>query len=306
MDSTVSFDVNTTVGALEIGILVSYVLFGVTTTQTYIYYSRFPHDPKKLKALVAFVWVCEMAHALCLGYTLYVDTISEYAHPERVLGAPPKSFTAAIFLSGLIGTCVQAFFSFRIYGLSKTLYIPILTWGMAFLRLVLNAVIFFEVLGLTSVDISEEKWQWLLTATWSISAANDLTVTAALAVLLFRQRRTAHKRTAAVVDKLILWTIETGMLTSSASVVMLACYATMKHNFIWAGVFSVVPRLFSNTLLASLNSRTILRALNEAPLSFSMPSSTPGNGLPSRSYQITKVTQVVYDGEASYDQSDHI
>jgi hypothetical protein len=153
-----------------------------------------------------------MAHAICLGHTLYVDTISEYAHPERVLGTPPKSFIAAIFLSSLIGPCgkyflnlsgvlthesratVQGFFSFRIYSLSKTLYIPILTWGMAFLRLVLNAVIFFEVLGLTSVDISEAKWQWLLTAAWSISAANDLTVTAALAVLFFRQRRTAHKR----------------------------------------------------------------------------------------------------------------
>jgi threonine/homoserine efflux transporter RhtA len=78
---------------------------------------------------------------------------------------------------------VQAFFSFRIYGLSKKFYIPILTWGMALLRLLLSAVIFFKALRLTSVDISETKWQWLLTATWSISAANDLTVTIALVVL---------------------------------------------------------------------------------------------------------------------------
>ncbi|KAJ7842396.1 hypothetical protein B0H13DRAFT_1909823 [Mycena leptocephala] len=213
MDSTVSFDVNTTVGALEIGILVSYVLFGVTTTQTYIYYSRFPHDPKKLKALVAFVWVCEMAHALCLGHTLYVDTISEYAHPERVLGAPPKSFTAAIFLSGLIGTCGS--------GVDLGRYLR------------------GEMAMAPHSNVEYKR-------------GNDLTVTAALAVLLFRQRRTAHKRTAALVDKLILWTIETGMLTSSASVVMLACYVTMKDNFIWTAVFSVVPRLFSNTLLARL------------------------------------------------------
>jgi hypothetical protein len=89
---------------------------------------------------------------------------------------------------------VQAFFSFRIYGLSKILYIPILTWGMSFLRLVLSAVIFFEALGVAAVDVSEVKWQWLLTATWSISAANDLTVTATLVVLLYRERRNAHTR----------------------------------------------------------------------------------------------------------------
>jgi hypothetical protein len=45
-------------GALEIGILTSYVLLGVTITQTYIYYSRFPQDPRKLKALVRGTTKC--------------------------------------------------------------------------------------------------------------------------------------------------------------------------------------------------------------------------------------------------------
>jgi hypothetical protein len=40
-------------GALQIGVFVSHVLFGVTTTQTYIYYSRFPDDSPKIKALVS-------------------------------------------------------------------------------------------------------------------------------------------------------------------------------------------------------------------------------------------------------------
>ena len=41
-----------TLGALQIGVLVSYLLFGVTTTQTYIYYGRFPDDSRGLKFLV--------------------------------------------------------------------------------------------------------------------------------------------------------------------------------------------------------------------------------------------------------------
>ncbi|KAJ7708047.1 hypothetical protein B0H17DRAFT_1325068 [Mycena rosella] len=65
MDSAASLNLNTTIGALQIGVLISYVLLGVTTTQTYIYYCRFPDDSPKLKALVAAVWVCEMAHAFC-------------------------------------------------------------------------------------------------------------------------------------------------------------------------------------------------------------------------------------------------
>jgi hypothetical protein len=39
-------------GAYEIGVLMSYAFFGMTTTQTYIYYSRFADDSRKLKSLV--------------------------------------------------------------------------------------------------------------------------------------------------------------------------------------------------------------------------------------------------------------
>ncbi|KAJ6572234.1 hypothetical protein B0H19DRAFT_1231766 [Mycena capillaripes] len=105
MDSAVSFNVNTTIGALQIGVLVSYVLFGVTTTQTYIYYSRFPEDSRKLKALVGFVWLCELAQALCIGHALYVYTISDYTQPERLLGAAPKSLDTAIVFSAPALAC---------------------------------------------------------------------------------------------------------------------------------------------------------------------------------------------------------
>ncbi|KAJ7839532.1 hypothetical protein B0H14DRAFT_2786832 [Mycena olivaceomarginata] len=52
MDPPTSFNPHPTIGACEIGVLISYALFGVTTVQTYIYYGRFPNDDSKLKALV--------------------------------------------------------------------------------------------------------------------------------------------------------------------------------------------------------------------------------------------------------------
>lgn len=43
---------NCSPGALEIGVLASYILLGVETTQAYIYYSRFPEDPRRIKLIV--------------------------------------------------------------------------------------------------------------------------------------------------------------------------------------------------------------------------------------------------------------
>ncbi|KAF7365681.1 hypothetical protein MVEN_00441800 [Mycena venus] len=272
MASVVTFDANTTLGIFEIGVLVSYVLLGVTATQAYIYSSRFPDDSFRLKALVAFVCLCEVAHAICLGHTLYAMTISDYGHPERVLGAVPKSFPTAVILSGIIGASVQGFFSSRIYRLSEKLCIPILCWTMSFLRVVLAIVVTVPLLRETSVPKYEVQWRWALTAVWIVNTLNDLTIAVTLVIILIgRRKNVAHKRTTALVDKLILWTIETGMLTSVASMITLACFIAMKDNFAWVAFFSVSARFISNSLLANLNSRATLRAMDQVNMSLSFP-----------------------------------
>ncbi|KAJ7867154.1 hypothetical protein B0H13DRAFT_2670542 [Mycena leptocephala] len=306
MDPAASFNLNTTLGSLQIGVLISYVLFGVTTTQTYIYYSRFPHDSWKLKALVAFVWICEVAHAICVGHTLYVYTISAYAHPERLAGPTPVSLETSALLAGVIVVCVQGFFSFRIYAFSKKISLSILIWVMVFLRLLGSIIIFVTALRMPSLPHYEVQWGWLLAAVWSVSTANDLLIAATLVVLLRNQRTDVHRRTAALVEKLILWSIETGILTSAYSITTLACFLTMKENFIWVAFFVAGARVFSNSLLASLNSRATLRALDEVTVSISLPSLTPAVALPSRSVQSTKVTRIASNAEPSHVQSDKV
>ncbi|KAJ6524017.1 hypothetical protein B0H19DRAFT_1276709 [Mycena capillaripes] len=243
MDSPVSANVNTTIGALLIGVLISYMLFGITTIQMYIYYTRFPEDSCRLKALVAFVWLCELAHALCIGHGLYVYTISDYLHPERLLGAVPKSLATTIVFSGLVVACVQGFFSLRIYRLSNKLAIPVIIWIGAFLRLVIPMIISAFAVEMKSIVGFAVQWQWIANPLWIISTANDVTITTTLVILLHNQRANAYTgNTMALVDKIILWTIETGMLTSASGIIILICFVTMKTNFIWLAVWVVNTR----------------------------------------------------------------
>ncbi|KAF7335761.1 hypothetical protein MVEN_02231800 [Mycena venus] len=270
-----TFDANITLGALQIGVLVSYVLFGIMTMQAYIYYSRFPEDNRKLKSMVAFVWVCELAQAICIGHTLYMNTIIYYGHPEDLLLPPTPSFDISIFFSGAIAACVQGFFSFRIYMLSNRVLVPCITVGLAFLRFLADAVLFIGSLFDTSVADGDRKWTWLMITAWTLSAANDVAITTSLVYLLHRARGQVFSKTTVMIDKVIAWTIETGMITSIFSVVTMACFLKMKTNFIWIALFAISSRLFSNSLVASLNSRTALRAVgNEVTHSFN-PTTTP-------------------------------
>ncbi|KAJ7723867.1 hypothetical protein B0H14DRAFT_564972 [Mycena olivaceomarginata] len=53
-----------------------------------------------------------------------------------------------------------------------------------------------------------------------------------------------------MVDTLILWAIESTILTSAGSVIQIILFLT-RTDLIWAGVFLVQSKLFSNAMLAS-------------------------------------------------------
>ncbi|KAJ7727721.1 hypothetical protein B0H16DRAFT_1590012, partial [Mycena metata] len=199
----------------------------------------------------------------------------------------------AVLFSGLITTSVQGFFSLRIYKLSRQLFIPALIVPMTFLRLVGTTIVAVAGLGMTSIAIFVVQWGGLLTAVWSIGVASDVTITSTLVVILVRQRRICgNTKTGTVIDKIIAWTIETGILTTASWIAILTCFVTMKNNFIWVAVFVVNARLFSNSLLASLNSRASLRAINEASLGYLYFTTASVDGV-----HITKVIQVTRDDD---------
>ncbi|KAJ7839528.1 hypothetical protein B0H14DRAFT_2587866 [Mycena olivaceomarginata] len=145
MDFLISFNPHLTIGACEIGVLISYALFGVTTVQAYIYYGRFPNDDSKLKALVTLVWcienrVCLLVQVVSAGHTIYTVTISDFGQFFRILGPAPKSL-------GWLG-----FFTYRIYVFTKRLYIPMISWCMSFLRLLGITTVFVTELQMTSIS----------------------------------------------------------------------------------------------------------------------------------------------------------
>ncbi|KAJ7336264.1 hypothetical protein DFH08DRAFT_878281, partial [Mycena albidolilacea] len=227
MDFLTSFNPHLTLGACEIGVLISYALFGVTTVQAYIYYGHFPNDSSKLKALPHRRFpctqgcienrVCLLVQVVSAGHAIYTVTISDFGQFLRLLGPAPKSLGVTAFFGGIIGASVQGFFSYRIYAFTKKLYIPMISWCILFVRLLGTTAVFVTALQMTSLFAYQERWGWLLTAVWCVSAANDFTITATLVANLISHRSHIHKRTVLLVDRLVMWTMATGMLTRLGS-----------------------------------------------------------------------------------------
>ncbi|KAJ7052226.1 hypothetical protein C8F01DRAFT_625572 [Mycena amicta] len=263
MSAMAAFDPNPTLGALLIGTMCGAILFGVTTMQAYVYFSRFPDDHWMIKSTVAFVWTAEATHVGTVSHTLYTLLVTDYGHPERLLERPPRSIIGYIFITVTVAVAVQVFFSYRIWILSKSRIIPYITYTLSFVRFAIGTALFAVGLGVSSVTEFGTKWQWLGITMWSLSAAEDVTITATLVYLLWAQRTKVHKSTTAFLDKIIMWAIETGLLTCSFSLITVILFHLMPGNFIWIAFSTLEARMFSNSLFASLNSRAVLREMRD-------------------------------------------
>ncbi|KAJ7855615.1 hypothetical protein B0H14DRAFT_2579274 [Mycena olivaceomarginata] len=210
MDSMPPSTLAASLGALQIGVFVSHVLFGLI-----------PRGPPTAKSFV------------CIGDTLYDYTISNYGHPERLVGALPKSLMATVFLTSIIATLAQGFFTFRVYMLSKRLYIMLGISFMLFLHLISTTTIFFIGMRMTSLPSFESQWGWMIIVSLAFSSATDLMITTFLVGFLLNQHFGVHNRTMALVDKLIAWTIALitrfGFLASLSSTVLSYSFQHLEH-----------------------------------------------------------------------------
>jgi hypothetical protein len=257
-------DLNPTTGVLEIGILISGVLFGVVTTQVYVYHKNFPNDSLWLKlGLVDFMWLLELGHTMCIFHALYFYTILNYDNPKALVVAP-VSLGISVVLHGIVTIMVQAYFTYRIYRFSPKPYlVPLFSCLLMVTQLLAVTTLSAEaiIVGQRSLIEYLDKWQWLLLTNLWLRVAADLTISVSLVIFLFKERNNAYKSTVLVVDKLIRWSIETGVVTSMLGIILVIVYLTAKENFAWLAMFMVLPKVFSNTLLANMNSRATLRTL---------------------------------------------
>jgi len=112
----------------------------------------------------------------------------------------------------------------------------------------------------------------------------------------------------------MIWTVETGLVTSIGAVAMLICFLIMPENFVWLAIFTFLAKLFSNSLLAALNARSVASRDKEPdPVSSTWFDKMPSSGsvwepikqsrYPGIAIEMARTTEVVRDADP-YDKWD--
>ncbi|KAF8965622.1 hypothetical protein BDZ97DRAFT_2074646 [Flammula alnicola] len=248
-----------TFGALEIGSNVAIFLFGIVTLQCYLYFSRFDDDRLAFKALVATIWLLELGHTIAVSYEVYRITILLYGKAQDATKFP--GFGGVTILGGLITTLVQWFFAYRVWSVlpSPWRYVGLVCALAALARLAMSIYVGIEVFVLPNAMAVALGMQPVTTALFVMGALIDVTIAISMVYFLIQKREKGLSRVTRLIDRLIGFSIRTGLVTSIAAVVVLILYRLMPFN------------LYSNSLLSALNARSSLRDTVSKSLSVEVP-----------------------------------
>ncbi|KAH7914059.1 hypothetical protein BJ138DRAFT_489679 [Hygrophoropsis aurantiaca] len=252
-------DLSLILGPVQIGVAASSFLTGCLTIQTYIYYSKFSSDPCLLKAFVAFLVLLEIINLLCMIISQWQGTFSSSASPT----ADPFVEDAVVVLSGLIFFCAQSFFVLRLLKLSNNnKYLALACLVPCVGVFIAEEVIAAYAFMMTSFEQFANTRYLIIITTLVMSAVHQIVVTAGLMYYLFKLRKTGFSRTTMTIDNLMLWTVGTGLIPCICVITTLICFAMMRDNYIWIGLYAILASTYPNACLAALNSRAFFNNKN--------------------------------------------
>ncbi|EJD49565.1 hypothetical protein AURDEDRAFT_122027 [Auricularia subglabra TFB-10046 SS5] len=253
-------------GALQVGVGLCCFLVGIVTLQTLNYFRSFD---KLLVSSDGRARVFDLLHSAFLMHTLYEYGVTFYGHPER-MALSVWSLNTSIIFQGLVALCVQSFFCLRILRISGSWILTALCMSLCLARFCMSMTVVSFDFKYYSFAVIETRYQTFTAAALAVIAASDVSIAASLVGSLLKQK-SGFASTNKLIDKIIGLVVGTGLLTSILAVIDVITFVTMQ-NFVWLAVLVIIVKVYTNSLLASLNERMANR---KSELSFGSEGTRP-------------------------------
>lgn len=212
----------------------------------------YPSDRSFLKISVGLMLLLDSFHSILIMHTCYHYLVSSYFNILELTFAV-WSIRISVAFTGLIATLGHAFFSRRIHQFSKNRYIAVFVMLVSVCRTMLS-IATTAISFTTPTFLQFEKYSFLICIGLGLNMLSDICVTVSLCWFL-RKSKTGFPKTDSIIDNLLLYMINAGVLTVVYNGSMLACALTMPNNLIYIGGLFLISKLYTNSLLAVVNSR---------------------------------------------------
>ncbi|KZP26295.1 hypothetical protein FIBSPDRAFT_928731 [Athelia psychrophila] len=242
-------------GLILIGVFLSLMLLGIVISQVFTYYQNYERDPLWLKWFVAVMFALDLLSsvlAIAWMYQLLIDNwgqIAAFTQGDWLLAADPM-------LAGIVACMAQCFFAWRIYVLTSSRWLTAIIACCAVVTACGGIGTGIAVLWVKKYTLFLTFKQ--ITVLWLVSAAvGAIGITISLTYHL-RRRKGSFEATDKVLDRIIQLTIQNGFFTAIVAITDVCMYLAVPLPYHMALSF-LMPKLYSNTILSSLNARKDIR-----------------------------------------------
>jgi len=203
------------------------------------------------------VWSLDSAHQGLITHSAYNYLIKNYFNPPHLL-LLEKTLLDMVLFNAIICAIVQGFFIYRVWRLSGHNLILVVTLSLFSLGQSLSILIYY----IKSFDFKTLKQLsdlFVLEKVLNVfGVVSDFSIAGTLIFLLHRSR-TGWKQTDTIVNRLILFSVNTGLVTSLCAIFALIFVSIFPDTFIYITFYMLISKMYTNSLLATLNARTSVR-----------------------------------------------
>ncbi|KAF9461108.1 hypothetical protein BDZ94DRAFT_1310955 [Collybia nuda] len=241
---------------LLLGSILNWGFYGGLCVQTYYYYFAFPKDRRVLKALVYGLLLIETSQSVIIARDLFTTFVTGFGHVVELIETQFIWLSTPV-MTGIVSSIVQIFFAHRIHVISGSKKAGTF---IVLLALMQGSSAIICGMQVHSADDSRKIYSKALASTtiWLIGSAVCDNVIAIFMVYFLSRRATGIKATQTLVTKLTRLTIETGLLTATIALIDATLFLALPTRNLHVAPALILGKLYSNTLVANLNSRPVI------------------------------------------------
>ncbi|KAI0770377.1 hypothetical protein C8Q74DRAFT_895926 [Fomes fomentarius] len=240
-----------------VGSWLSCLLFGISVVQLYIYYTSYPNDRRGIRLSVYGIFLLDILQTIVSADSAWDTLCSGWGRPINIQ-FPDWSYYALPMISGTAAAWVQLFYAWRIYQLSQWRVIPFIIAFFSLAQTGAACAITVSFAILKNIERLHDPNMYARTIIWLGGGAFvDVTIMLSMVYLLYSAKRQtiSFRRGELMVNRLLRMTIETGSACALCATLELAFFLGMPHTHMHLIFALMLSKVYSNTLMASLNAR---------------------------------------------------
>ncbi|TEB33653.1 hypothetical protein FA13DRAFT_1812761 [Coprinellus micaceus] len=251
-------------GPTLIGVLISWLLYGVFLAQA-AHYSQngASFDRSWIRGLVLVVGLVQGLHVCFIAKIGWHTLVLGFLNPLNLV-IPASIAPATPVLNGFVTLCVQCYFAWKLYCLSQRnkfmLVYSTLIGLLSLTQAAFSALITQMGASITFDNAGLQKLRMPITVHLTISAIGDVLITVGMAAVLRHYRQnTVFIKTKSLLNKLIINTVENGLVTSVWAIGNLVVYIVRKDDLINLAFQYIIGNLYAIVFITTLNRRAPAR-----------------------------------------------